>query len=186
MSMSHASTAADTGGTMTGGPKLLGRASATLLDSGRLPVAELAALARRESYRPRPVYLAHKWFARRFGTAMRALLVAATLPADADFWAAFLGASDLSGLRVADLFVGGGTSLYEAHRLGADVIGVDVDPVACLVSRFELGAHERSDPRAALATLEAACACQQRLYETAGPDGDRRVGLHFFWVQQVS
>ena len=171
---------------MTGGPQLPGEVAETLLDSGRLPVAELAALARRESYRPRPVYLAHKWFARRFGTAMRALLVAAALPANADFWAAFHGDADLSGLRVADLFVGGGTSLYEAYRLGAEVIGADIDPVACLVSRFELNAHECPNPTAALGALEKACAPQAGLYETIGPDGDRRVGLHFFWVQQVT
>jgi adenine-specific DNA methylase len=157
----------------------------TLLDLGLLPVDELAELAQRESYRPRAVYLAHKWFARRFGTAMRALLVGVTLPPSGDFWAAFHGAADLTGLRVVDLFVGGGTSLYEAHRLGAEVVGADIDPVACLVTRFELEAHSRPDPREVLETVADACNEQPVLYQTIGPDGDERNGLHFFWVQQV-
>src|SRR5947209_7411588 len=54
--------------------------STSLLDTGALPIAELAAFTDREAYRPRPAYLVHKWFARRFGTAMRALLVGAATP----------------------------------------------------------------------------------------------------------
>jgi putative DNA methylase len=103
----------------------------SLLDAGQVPVEDLAAFAERESRRPRPIYLAHKWFARRFGTAFRALLVGATTSVDTDFWAAYYGEADLTGIRVLDPFVGGGTSVVEALRLGASVTGVDVDPVAC-------------------------------------------------------
>jgi hypothetical protein len=47
------------------------------LDAGQLPVEDLAVLASREGRRPRPIYGAHRWFARRFGSAFRALLTAA-------------------------------------------------------------------------------------------------------------
>lgn len=50
---------------------------------------ELAVLASREGLRPRPVYGAHRWFARRFNSALRALLTAAALRAGEDFWAAY-------------------------------------------------------------------------------------------------
>ena len=36
---------------------------------------------------------------------------------------------------VLDFFVGSGTTLVEAQRLGRDSIGVDVNPIACLVAR---------------------------------------------------
>src|SRR5579862_9423723 len=36
---------------------------------------------------------------------------------------------------VLDLFVGSGTTLVEAQRLGRESIGIDISPVACLVSR---------------------------------------------------
>ena len=162
------------------------RSSSSMLDSATLPIAELGVLAQRESHRPRPVYAAHKWFARRFGTAMRGILVAATLDPDGDFWEAFHGNADMTGWDVADLFIGGGTSLYEAHRLGANVVGVDIDPVACMVTDFELNAHSTADPLEVLDDLIDASADQRALYATVGPDGSAREGLHFLWVQQVT
>ncbi|WP_157485197.1 hypothetical protein [Frigoribacterium sp. Leaf8] len=159
--------------------------SFSILDAGELPVRELAVLAKREAHRPRPIYTAHKWFARRFGTAMRALLVASQQPAGESFWDAFNGQADLRGLTVADLFIGGGTSLYEAQRLGADVVGADIDPVACLVTKFELAARSIPDPARLVDRALAASAAQRALYETISPAGERRIGLHFFWVQVV-
>src|SRR5438093_3847175 len=100
----------------------------SLLDDGGIPVTELAGFARREARRPRPIYGVHKWFARRFGTAFRGLLIAAATPAGGDFWEGFYSNVDLRGHAVLDAFVGGGTALVEAQRLGASVIGVDVDP----------------------------------------------------------
>src|ERR1700741_4679890 len=110
--------------------------SVTILDGGQLPVEELAVLARREGRRPVPIYHAHRWFARRFSSAFRAILVACRLPPDADFWKPFYEGLDCSGLPVLDPFVGGGTSVVEAARLGASTIGVDIDPVACAITRF--------------------------------------------------
>jgi putative DNA methylase len=72
----------------------------TLLDEGDLPLIELARLAKREGRRPRPIYQTHKWFARRFGSAFRALLVAAVSPASSQFWDAYDGGVDLTGMRV--------------------------------------------------------------------------------------
>ena len=75
-----------------------------------LPVEELAMLALREGWRPRPIYGAHRWFARRFGSAFRALLTAAALPEGADFWTAYYEGTDYwYGKTVLDPFVGGGT-----------------------------------------------------------------------------
>src|SRR5687768_9229477 len=96
----------------------------TLLDLGRLPVEGLATLGEREGWRPRPIYQAHRWFARRFGSAFRALLVAAQLHESEDFWDAYYKGVDYRNKVVLDPFVGGGTSVVEGLRLGANVIGV--------------------------------------------------------------
>lgn len=158
----------------------------TLLDAGALPVEDLARLAAREARRPRPIYQAHKWFARRFGSAFRALLTAAAVPQGADFWAAYYHGVDWRGKVVLDPFVGGGTSVVEALRLGADVIGVDVDAVACAITRFELHAAATPDLDPALARLHRTVgASLAPLYMTTLPDGTRRTVLHFFWVQVV-
>ena len=127
----------------------------SLLDSGDLPVEQLANLADREGRRPVPIYHAHRWFARRFSSAFRAILIAARLPSDADFWEAFYKGVDYSDLTVLDPFVGGGTSVVEAARLGASTIGVDIDPVACAITRFELAAADAPDLGASLTNLRA-------------------------------
>lgn len=158
----------------------------SMLDAGTLPLDDLAELARRESHRPRPVYAAHKWFARRFGTAMRAILVGSQVEDGADFWPAFLSSDLLAGKHVVDLFIGGGTSLYEASRLGADVTGVDIDPIACAVTEFELRARDLPDPFAVFPEVLTAAQPLRDLYRTVGPEGDEREGLHFFYVQEVT
>ena len=144
-------------------------------------------LCAREGRRPRPIYGAHRWFARRFGTAFRALLTASAVPADVDFWASYYEDTDLlRGRTVLDPFVGGGTSLFEALRLGADVVGVDVDAVACAVTRFESRAAGMPDLASALDRLKSTVGEELApYYETATPEGESRQVLHHFWVQLV-
>src|SRR5215469_18353978 len=112
----------------------------TLLESEGIPVKDLARFAIREGRRARPIYTAHKWFARRLGAVFRAILVGASSDSKADFWEQYYGKACLSGLTILDPFVGGGTSVVEATRLGATTFAVDVDPVACAVTKFELNA----------------------------------------------
>ena len=111
-----------------------------LLECGALPFGDLVRFATREGWRPRPIYQIHKWFARRLGCSFRALLIGAVETPTADFWKAYYGSASLRGLTVLDPFVGGGTSVVEAARLGASAIGVDVDPIACAVTTAELAA----------------------------------------------
>jgi putative DNA methylase len=156
------------------------------LDTGDLPVAELARLAGREARRPNPIYGAHRWFARRLGTAMRALLVASVTDARTDFWTAFDGDADLTGLSVADPFMGGGTSLVEALRLGARVRGVDIDAVACAVSSLQLQAASMPDLEPTLDELSQEVGAAIRpLHTIRGPCGEDREVVHWFWVQLV-
>lgn len=153
----------------------------SLVEAGRLPVEQLVAFAIREGRRPRPIYTAHKWFARRLGSVFRSLLIGVTSGPDADFNELYYGSADLTGLKVLDPFVGGGTSVFEASRLGATAYGCDVDPVACAVSRLELGAADLPDLGPTIAELKAKVG--SRLAEFHRKDDD--VVLHHFWVQVV-
>jgi adenine-specific DNA methylase len=156
------------------------------LEAGGLPVEQLALLAQREGRRPVAIYHAHRWFARRFSSVCRALLVAARTSAATNFWPAFYKGVDYAGLTVLDPFVGGGASVVEAARLGASTVGVDIDPVACAITRFELGAHEAGDLATALGRLQDTVG--RRLapyYAVCGPRGEPRRLLHAFWVQAV-
>jgi adenine-specific DNA methylase len=114
------------------------------------------------------------------------LLTAAAISPDADFWAAYRDGVDWHGRAVLDPFVGGGTSVVEAHRLGADVVGVDVDGVACAITRFELRAATMPDLGLALEALKRKVGAPlRRFYMTVDSAGEPRQVLHYFWVQVV-
>lgn len=158
----------------------------TLLDLGALPVEQLASLAVREGRRPRPIYQVHRWFARRFGCVSRSLLTAALLPPGADFWSHYYEGVDWSNGVVLDPFVGGGTSVIEALRLGATIIGVDVDAVACAITRFETRLRSVPDLEPTLKRLQDDIGSQMaRYYQTQTAQGETREVLHYFWVQVV-
>ena len=158
----------------------------TLLDLGLLPVEDLAKLALREGQRPRQLYQVHKWFARRFGCEFRALLTASVLPVESDFWSAYYQGVDLSGCTVLDPFVGGGTSIMESMRLGANVIGIDIDSVACAITRFESHMAKTPDLIPTLETLKNQVGKKiDCYYRTLTEGGDERSVLHYFWVQIV-
>ncbi len=157
-----------------------------LLEAGALPFGDLVRFASREGRRPRPIYQIHKWFARRLGCSFRALLVGAVEAPTADFWKAYYETGNLSGLTVLDPFVGGGTSVVEAVRLGASAIGVDVDPIACAVTNAELTASSLEDLLPTLRTL------QESVGKTLAPfhsvkdaHGKKLTAIHHFWVQVV-
>ena len=91
-------------------------------------------------YRPN-TYL-HKWWARRCGTTFRFILKQlVTDPASQDYYAA----GGLDGRIILDPMMGGGTTLHEALRLGANTIGVDLDPIPVLQARATLTAYPLLD-----------------------------------------
>lgn len=151
---------------------------------GDIPVEELAELAAREGKRPKEIYGAHKWFARRAGSAFRALLIASEASTEDDFWDAFENGS-LEGVRVLDPFVGGGTSVVEASILGADATGIDVDPVACAITSFETRAGEVEDIGQALSRARARVWPRLKEFYLHSHGGEERTILHTFWVQVV-
>jgi adenine-specific DNA methylase len=84
----------------------------------------------------RPIIAVHKWFARRPGTLFRALTLSEF--GDAPLTDLYFRANDFSGRQVADPFMGGGTPLIEANRVGCDVIGFDINPMAAWIVREEI------------------------------------------------
>jgi hypothetical protein len=57
----------------------------TLCDRGELPFEELTSILARESVRPRAIFQTHKWFARRLGSAFRALIASTEETNTAEF-----------------------------------------------------------------------------------------------------
>ncbi|MGD0060757.1 MAG: hypothetical protein ABSD58_15175 [Verrucomicrobiia bacterium] len=110
------------------------------------PEDEVNELAQLECYNKhlfRPNTYLHKWWARRSGTTFRYILK--QLVADADL-RNYYKPGGLEGVTVLDPMMGGGTTIHEAIRMGADVIGFDLDPIPVLQARASLA---RVSPAAA-------------------------------------
>lgn len=95
-------------------------------------------LAYLESYNKhyyRPNSYLHKWWARRCGTTFRHILKHLVLDPRRQ---GYYTPGGLQGRIILDPMFGGGTTLHEALRLGASVIGVDLDPIPVLQARATL------------------------------------------------
>lgn len=95
-------------------------------------------MARLESYNKhlyRPNTYLHKWWARRCGSTFRLILKHFVREDTKRFYYAPGG---LEGRIILDPMMGGGTTIHEAIRLGANVIGVDIDPIPVLQARASL------------------------------------------------
>lgn len=92
-------------------------------------VAGMALREKQIQQNYRPVVAVHKWFARRPGTLFRALLLAEF--GNEPVSRRFFRDNEFPGVSVLDPFMGGGTTMLEANRLGCSITGADINPMAC-------------------------------------------------------
>ena len=104
-----------------------------LIETDAFPFEFLSRLAERESWRKevhRPIYHVHKWWAKRLGTIFRGILLGTALPEESDLATAFYKSHRFRDVTVFDPFMGSGTTIGEAHKLGFTALGRDINPVA--------------------------------------------------------
>ncbi|MBI5909250.1 MAG: DUF1156 domain-containing protein [Betaproteobacteria bacterium] len=155
----------------------------------RFNIPLIASLALREKQIQqvyRPIIAVHKWFARRPGTLFRGLILSEF--GDQPLTESFFKANDFPGRMIADPFMGGGTPLIEANRVGCDVVGFDINPMAAWIVREEIEHLDLSAYRQAagclLTHLERDIGA---FYRTDCPIyGDKDVPVKYFlWVKVV-
>lgn len=147
-------------------------------------IARMALREKQIQQSYRPVIGVHKWFARRPGTLFRGLLLAEFGKGRLD--ETFFRANDLAGIRVADPFMGGGTPLIEANRVGCDVEGFDINPMAAWIVREEIEHLDIAAYQDAATNLIAALRAElDSYYRTSCPlYGDTNVPVKsFLWVK---
>lgn len=98
-------------------------------------IAGLASAEKQIQQNFRPIIAVHKWFARRPGSLFRGLLLSEF--DDRPLGQSYFEGHDLEGV-VLDPFMGGGTTLFEANRLGLSVVGYDTNPLSRWVCEREL------------------------------------------------
>ncbi len=146
-------------------------------------VADLALREKQIQQNYRPIIAVHKWFARRPGTLFRSLILSEFAPGP--LRRTYYQSHALTGLRIADPFMGGGTPLLEANRLGCGIVGFDINPMAYWVVRQEIEALDLAGYRKAAARVEARVRQQVgHLYNTTclhcGADSPAK---YFIWVK---
>lgn len=164
------------------------------------PIVDINRLAVPERNAFKPIYTMHKWFARRSSSVFRAILLGALKPAGTDimkeFYKDHTNDPDTKGKLVLDPFMGGGTTIVEALRLGCRVTGIDLNPVAWFVVKTEVEVVDLKALRAAFDRLserkvewsgKSVRETLLNLYKTQCPAcGNQEADVIFtFWVKSA-
>lgn len=149
------------------------------------PIAPVNALSALEGNAGKPIYQMSKWWARRRSSVFRATLIAAATEAPDDpaeaakkvwdhYYANHQKAGSFKNLKILDNFMGGGTTLVEGARLGMQMYGVDLNPVAWLVVKNELSCSDPEEVAKLFDHIEAEVKPQiQPFYTTTCPRGHK-------------
>jgi putative DNA methylase len=104
-----------------------------------------------------------------------------------NLWSEFYSPSRLpDNFTVLDPFLGGGTSLVEAAKLGGHCIGVDIDPVACFITQMELTQVDPQAIRDALAAIEKNVAPKIKALYRSNVGNESVDVIYNFWVDSVT
>jgi len=148
-------------------------------------ISDLALREKQIQQNYRPIIAVHKWFARRPGALFRGLLLAEF--DNSSLSESYYLSHDFAGKRIADPFMGGGTPLLEANRLGCDVEGFDINPMAFWIVRQEmasldLGIYREAAQRIVMELTKLAGAFYKtRCCLCGNPDSNAK---YFLWVKQ--
>jgi adenine-specific DNA methylase len=167
------------------------------------PIVPVNALSALEGNAGKPIYQMSKWWARRRSCVFRAMLIAAAMEAPVRqnpdgspmrdekglpipdeteaakavwdvYYANHQKAGNFKHLKVLDCFMGGGTTLVEGSRLGFQVAGVDLNPVAWFVVKNELACTDPEEVKKFFDQIEAEVKPQiQPFYVTDCPRGHK-------------
>lgn len=155
-----------------------------------LNVNALSAIEASSGGTKKPIYQMSKWWARRQPSVFRSMLISAATRAPDDpshaaklVWDNHYSNHQKKGafkhLKVADIFMGGGTTLVEGSRLGMQMSGNDLNPVAWFVVKQELADIDPDEVQRLLTEVEADVKPQiMPFYYCDGPSGEKGTWTH--------
>lgn len=168
----------------------------------KLPLGTMDRIAELEAYNRvyyRPVYAIHKWFAPRPGSTFRILALAALSDENttrddilslnqsgSKYYGLYLSSNDFEDATILDPFAGGGTTLVEANRVGANVIGYEINPVAWWINKKIRDDVDLEDLRNAAAALLTEVRSQlSEYYTTVNPENGEDAEILYSFQTQV-
>lgn len=144
----------------------------------------------------RPVYVMHKWWARRLGSVFRTILLYSLADDELEgwnrkpdsLWELYPTDVNLNGKVVYDPMMGGGTTVIEALKLGCKVIAGDLNPVSWFLVKKQI---DDIDPNLIVSTLqqlddELGSELRQ-YYKTICPEcGETAEAIYYFYYKMSS
>ena len=150
-----------------------------------IPVNTVSAIEGSSGSTRKPIYQVTKWWARRNSSIFRAILLAGAMRAPDDegeaakavwevYYANHQKRGSLRHLKVADPFMGGGTTIVEGSRLGMQMFGCDLNPVAWFAVKTEMAKVDIAEVKRLLAEIEADVRpLIMPFYACDGPDDEK-------------
>ena len=153
------------------------------------PFEYMSEVAELESWRKelnRPIYHTHKWWAQRLGSVFRSILLSACAPAASPVVDMFYQRTRFPDVVVFDPFMGSGTTVGEAYKLGCSAIGWDINPVAYRAARTALGPIDRDAVLRHFSQLAEGIGLEiRKIYRSFDSTGAPCDVLYYFWVMYV-
>jgi len=154
------------------------------------PFENVDPIAEKESYRKevaRPIYHIHKWWAQRLGSVFRAIILGTVLDEEEKIWEAFYRKHDLTDKIILDPFMGSGTTIGEAAKLGCKAVGCDINPVSSFIVRQSFKNIDTVRLVEEFEKLEKRVKPQiQQYYLKTHPKTNETCSvLYYFWVKVV-
>jgi putative DNA methylase len=149
------------------------------------PIIPINQVANIEGNASKPIYQMSKWWARRRSSVFRSMLLAAATKAPDDesktakavwdvYYANHQKRGSLRHLKIADPFMGGGTTIVEGSRLGMQMFGCDLNPVAWFIVKNAMAQVDMEEVKGLLADIEAEVRPLIMPYYTCdGPNGEK-------------
>ncbi|KXA95578.1 hypothetical protein AKJ36_00080 [candidate division MSBL1 archaeon SCGC-AAA259I07] len=169
------------------------------------PINKVNAIAEKESVgflkrKFRPHLYTHVWWARRLGCIFRSIILYSLMDEDvgvsssqkklgnpSDIWEYYSEDVDFSGKIIFDPFMGGGTTISEAVRFNANVIGCDLNPVAWFMVKNQLQPVAPEKIEKKFEKLKTKVKEEiQKYYKTTCPECREEADIIYtFWVKEV-
>jgi putative DNA methylase len=160
----------------------------------KFPISKINRIAEKESTgfgrrHYRPIYVMHKWWARRLGSIFRSILLYTLSDGRSDsLWDSYSSEIDLSGKLVLDPMMGGGTTVVEALRFGCKVIAGDLNPVSWFIVKKEVEDIDPEKLRRAILKLDNEMGTELRQYyrTKCSQCGNKAEGIYYFYHKTVT
>lgn len=161
----------------------------TAIENG-FPIDFISNLANQESHRKevyRPTNYVHKWWAKRLGSVFRGIIMSSLFENKVNIENEYYIQHNFTNKVVFDPFMGSGTTIGEAVKLGCKTIGRDINPVSGFMVRVANEEYKLEEVEKTFLRIENNVKSKiKSFYRVNLSNGDEGEALYYFWVKVIN